>query len=75
MNIKIVFGKILKELRAEKGISQEKLALEAGLDRSYVSALERGVYQPSITKIFDMAKVLEVRPGLIVDRVFDEMNK
>ncbi|MCW8923971.1 MAG: helix-turn-helix domain-containing protein [Gammaproteobacteria bacterium] len=75
MDIKIVFGKVLKELRAEKGVSQERLALEAELDRSYVSALERGIYQPSITKLFDIARVLGVRPGEIIDRVEHEMKE
>ena len=75
MDIKVVFGNVLKELRAEKGVSQERLALEAELDRSYVSALERGIYQPSITKLFDIARVLGVRPGEIIDRVEEGLGK
>jgi len=75
VDIKVVFGNVLKELRAEKGVSQERLALEAELDRSYVSALERGIYQPSITKLFDIARVLGVRPGEIIDRVEEGLGK
>lgn len=40
------FGKVLRALRAERGLSQEALALEAGIQRNYVSLIERGVNQP-----------------------------
>ena len=66
---KAVFGGVLKELRAEKGISQERLALDAGIDRSYISKLETGVYQPSLTMLFAIAGVLSVPPEEIVRRI------
>ena len=69
MDIKAAFGSVLKELRTEKGLSQETLALEAGLDRSYVSKLETGVYQPSLSTLFAICEVLGVRPGNMVERV------
>jgi len=75
MDIKVVFGRVLAEVRKEKKISQEHLAHEADLDRSYVSKLETGVYQPSISTLIAIAKVLEVRPGMLVDRVMDELEK
>ncbi len=75
MDIKIAFGKVLKEIRKEKHISQERLALEAELDRSYLSKLETGVYQPSLSTLIAIAKVLDIRAGLLVDRVEDELNK
>ena len=56
-------------------MSQETLALEAGLDRSYVSKLETGVYQPSISTLFSIAEVLGVRPSKLVDKVEDEISK
>lgn len=41
-NIEKAFGKIIRELRLERNLSQEKLSELSGLDRSYVSELERG---------------------------------
>jgi transcriptional regulator with XRE-family HTH domain len=46
-----VFGKVLSELRKNAGLSQEKLAELAGLDRTYISLLERGLRQPTITTL------------------------
>ena len=75
MDIKVVFGRVLREVRKGKNISQEHLAHEAGLERTYISMLERGINQPSIATLIAIAKVLEVRPGMLVDRVMDEMEK
>ena len=72
VSIKVVFGKVLKELRGEKGISQEKLALDAGIDRSYISKLETGVYQPSLSMLFAIADVLQVAPDGLVRRVAEK---
>ena len=60
------FGGILRQLRREKGLSQETLALEAGLDRTYISMLERGIRQPSLSSLFAIASALRVRPSRIV---------
>jgi transcriptional regulator with XRE-family HTH domain len=61
-----VFGDTLRELRSKKGISQEKLALDAGINRGYISLLERGLRHPSLTFIFLIAKILELSPSEIV---------
>jgi transcriptional regulator with XRE-family HTH domain len=56
------FGKRLRELRLKKSLSQEELAEEAGLDRTYVSGCERGKRNISILNIYRLAKALRVRP-------------
>lgn len=71
MDIKVIFGKVLRDLRKNKGVSQETLALEAGLDRSYISKLETGVYQPSMSTLFSIAEVLEIEPSEIVKQVHE----
>lgn len=63
-NHKILFGKRLKKLRQERGISQEFLALTAGLDRTYVSGCERGVRNIGLENIYKLAIALEVSPEL-----------
>ena len=57
-----VFGLVLRDLRKERGLSQEALALDAGIQRNYVSLIERGINQPTITTIFKLAIALQVRP-------------
>ena len=51
-SVAVAFGRVLRELRQERGLSQEALALEADLQRNYISLIERGVNQPTITTIF-----------------------
>ncbi len=50
----------IKEARAEAGLSQEALALEAGIDRTYISQLERGVANPSLLVLYKLSKILGV---------------
>ena len=60
MDIKKKFGKKLKQLRTEKGISQESLALSADLDRTYIPSIEKGERNVSITVVEKLAKALNV---------------
>ena len=69
------FGKVLRALRVERGVSQEALALEAGVQRNYVSLIERGINQPTITIIFKLATALEIKPSHIVELVEKECHK
>ena len=69
------FGKVLRALRVERGLSQEALALEAGVQRNYVSLIERGVNQPTITIIFKLATALEMNPSQVVGLVEKECQK
>jgi transcriptional regulator with XRE-family HTH domain len=68
MEIREVFARNLRRLRQAKGLSQEALADEAGMDRTYISALERGVYSASLTIIDKIARVLEVEPEMLLRR-------
>lgn len=54
------FGLNVARLRAAKGFSQEKLAEKAGIDRTYVSGIERGVRNPGIKTVLQIAKALGV---------------
>ena len=51
------------------GLSQEALALECGLDRTYISLLERGLRQPTLSTVFALAQVLNVQPSVVVREV------
>ncbi|MBT1700282.1 helix-turn-helix domain-containing protein [Fulvivirgaceae bacterium PWU4] len=63
------FGELLKELRNKKGLTQEELATDCGLDRTYISMLERGLRQPTLTTLFKIAEVLNVSPSSIVKQL------
>jgi transcriptional regulator with XRE-family HTH domain len=52
----------VKTLRLEAGLSQEKLALEADIDRTYASQIERAIGNPSLKVICKLAEVLNVSP-------------
>ena len=45
------FGKRLYELRSSKGYTQMQLAMQAGLDRSFISDIERGVKEPTVSTL------------------------
>ncbi len=63
------FGKTLRKHRKSVGLSQEALALACDLDRTYISLLERGKRQPSLTTIFQLAEGLEIAPEKIVAEI------
>ncbi|HCA5184969.1 helix-turn-helix transcriptional regulator [Acinetobacter baumannii] len=65
------FGIRLAELRKQKGISQEKLALESGLARSYLSGVERGQRNISLLNIYKIADTL----GIDIKCFFDVDNQ
>ena len=66
---RVRFGLKLVEIRKTKGWSQERLALESGLARSYLGGVERGQRNIALLNIFKLAEALEVEPAaLFVDR-------
>lgn len=66
MEIEAVFGKVLKEIRLKNKLSQEELAFICGLDRTYISLMERGKRKPTINTIFALASALNVMPSDLV---------
>ncbi len=57
MDIEKNFREVLKEIRKEKGFSQEKLAYACEMDRTYISMIERGVSSPTLTKLVEISRV------------------
>lgn len=60
------FGRVLRDRRLAAGLSQEKLALEAGIDRTFVSLLERGGRQPTLSTLWRLADALALMPSDLV---------
>jgi len=67
MDIKKVFGKNLKSIRLEMGLTQEALESLTGFDRSYLGGIERGVRNPSLNAIAVLADSLGVSPARFFD--------
>jgi len=61
ISLSVRFGKRLRELRKERDLSQEDFAARCGLDRTYVSGMERGVRNPSLAVIETLAVALGIR--------------
>lgn len=74
-NLENIFGSVLKNLRLESGYSQEKLALDCELDRTYISMLERGKRQPTLKTIFTLCDKLNCSPSEMVRHVEIEKEK
>lgn len=62
------FASVLRDIRTEQGLSQEKLALESGYHRTYVGMLERGLMNPTLQTILSLASVLGIPAGELVQR-------
>ena len=74
MTIEEAFGAVLRELRTARGITQERLAFNADLDRTFISLLERGQRQPSLATIFGLAQALQLSPSEIVQIVEEKLR-
>jgi transcriptional regulator with XRE-family HTH domain len=68
MEIREILAFNLKRLRAKTGLSQEELAHRAGIDRTYVSSLERSVYAAGIDLVDRLAKELGVEAADLLRR-------
>jgi transcriptional regulator with XRE-family HTH domain len=69
------FAQVLRRLRKGKNLTQDELAQESKLDRTYISLLERGLRQPSLSSIFRLAKALKVSSAQIIAEVEAKLNE
>ena len=67
MDIKAVVGRNVKQHREAKGLSQEQLAFEADLHRTYVSGVERGIRNPTVLIVAKLANALGVDPSKLLE--------
>lgn len=61
-----VFGEVVRKRRMELGVSQESLAHVAGLHRTYISMLERGIRNPSLTVLLQLAEALNTEASELI---------
>ena len=67
-----IFGEVLRRYRSDRNISQEELAHRAEVDRTFVSRLERGVRQPTITTLIGLGQALGVSAADLVQEAEKE---
>ena len=66
------FGEAMRELRVSAGYSQEELASEMGLHRTYISMLERGKRLPSLQTVFRLSKIVDILPSKLLKKFEDD---
>jgi transcriptional regulator with XRE-family HTH domain len=71
----VAFGKVLRQLRLDAGLTQEQLGFEADLRRTYISSLELGEKQPSLTTILKLAAALGCSASSLIGDVESEITK
>ena len=66
LSVDEAFGRVLRKLPTERGMSQETLGHESDSGRTYISELERGIKGPSLKMVFRLAETLRVAPSDLV---------
>ena len=69
MDVRKRVGLNVKRYRKERGLSQEGLAFECGVHRTYVSGVERGIRNPTVVVLEKIARALDVPPSRLLDDI------
>ncbi len=69
------FGKALREIRREKGYTQETLAFECELDRTYISLLELGRNSPTLDTLLALSRALGIPLSVLAARIEAKMRR
>lgn len=68
MDIRKQVGANLRRMRLARGLSQEAFAHDAGIDRTYISGVERGVRNPTVLMLHELATALGVEPAELLKK-------
>lgn len=69
MDVRRRLGLNVRALRGERGLSQEELAFESRLHRTYISGVERGVRNPTVAVVEKIARALKVPASRLLDEI------
>lgn len=72
MDIRRVFGANVRRYRIAAGLSQEAVAVKMGVDRAYVSGMERGQQNVTLLTMWHLAEALNVRPAALLDEAEED---
>ena len=74
-DLNTAFADVLRQLREQSGLSQEALATKSGLDRTFISLLERGQRQPTLKTLARLADALDTSLTALAKKVEDRLNE
>lgn len=69
-----VIGSVLREAREQSGLTQQELALRAGMDRAYVNEVENGKRSLSVDRMLRLCAAIRVRTGTLMNRIEKELR-
>jgi len=72
MDIRRIFGANVRRYRVAAGLSQEAVAVKMGVDRAYVSGMERGQQNVTLLTMWHLSEALGVRPADLLDEAVEE---
>ncbi|KJF71755.1 MULTISPECIES: helix-turn-helix domain-containing protein [Agrobacterium] len=75
MKLTAIFARNLRLCRQQCGLSQERLAMFAGLDRSYIGKLERELSSPTLDAVEALSSALQIEPEVLIRRQSPEPKK
>ena len=64
----VKIGEVIRLARKERGLSQELLAVDAGVDRSYMGGIERGEHNLTVMSLLRIAAALECKASVLMDQ-------
>ena len=67
--ILVSLGSNVRRIRKDAGLTQEELAIKCGLDRTYISGIERGLRNPSFDKLLLLSYHLQCHPSQFFDNI------
>lgn len=65
----VIVGKVIQQFREDKGVSQEVLSGLAGIGRTHLSSIERGVRRPTLETFFRIAEALQIKPSTMMAEI------
>jgi transcriptional regulator with XRE-family HTH domain len=68
------FGRRLQDRRVKRGLSQEELAHQSGLHRTYISQIERGLKSPTLATIYAIAFALDEDAGMLISALLPKRS-
>ena len=71
----MIVGKVIQKYREKKGLSQEVVSGFADIGRTHLSAIERGVRNPTLDTFFKIAEAMEIAPSELMRLIESEIQK
>ncbi len=71
----VAVGRVIRQAREKKGLSQEVVSGLADIGRTHLSAIERGARKPTIETFFRIADAMGIKPSVLMKQIEDEIEQ